>query len=376
VRVTTSEPLLAFGFRCDAGGATGVGHLVRCIALAEELISRGERVTFLGDLAGLPWARRQLELRGLPVLAAPRSPQALADLVLDLGLSALVLDGYHLDPGCGAAVRARGVAVLALVDGDFGAAQEADLYLDQNLGARRLPGIGPRARMLAGLEYVLLRDVVRDRRPVGSLSQRPVGSLSPRPAGPASVGSPSVPSVLAVFGGTDPYDAAVTVVPLVLAGGAPVTVTAVAARPEVAEALHALPTGPGQRVRAVPPADDLPALVRQVDLVVTASGSSVWELLCLGAPTAVVSVAPNQQLGYQQVVGRGLAAPLGALQQLQDDAAARRAAIELLTRLLTDPGARRVLALAGPAEVDGRGRERVADVLLELVVGRWHSMPS
>jgi spore coat polysaccharide biosynthesis predicted glycosyltransferase SpsG len=254
------------------------------------------------------------------------------------------------------------------VDGDFGAAQEADLYLDQNLGARRLPGIAPQARMLTGLDYVLLRDVVRDRRPArpaaGDRELLAVASRSPS--------EPSVPpaSVLAVFGGTDPYDAAVTVVPLVLAGGTPVAVTAVAARPEVARALHALPTGPGQRVRAVPPADDLPALVRRVDLVVSASGSSVWELLCLGAPTAVVSVAPSQQVGYQQVVGRGLVAPLGGLQQLQDDPGARRAAGEVLARLLTDSGARQALATAGLAEVDGRGRERVADALLELVAGR------
>jgi spore coat polysaccharide biosynthesis predicted glycosyltransferase SpsG len=123
-------------------------------------------------------------------------------------------------------------------------------------------------------------------------------------------------------------------------------------------------------VLAVPPADDLPALVRQADLVVSASGSAVWELLGLGAPTALVCVAPNQQVGYQQVVGRGLAAPLGELQQLQHDPDARRAASEVLTRLLSDSGARRVLATAGLAEVDGRGRERVADALLELAVGR------
>jgi spore coat polysaccharide biosynthesis predicted glycosyltransferase SpsG len=363
-RLTAGEPLLAIGFRCDAGGTTGVGHLVRCVALAEELVDRGVPVTFLGDLTGSPWVRRQLDVRGLPVFPAPRSPEALADLVVDLGLAAVVLDGYHLDPGCGAAVRARGLAVLALVDGDFGAEQEADLYLDQNLGARRLPGIAPEARMLAGLGYVLLRDVVRDRRPTRSADG------APEPSAVGSISRSVRPSVLAVFGGTDPFEAAVTVVPLLLAGGAPVTVTAVAARPEVAEALHALPTGPGQRILAVPPADDLPALVRQVDLVVSASGSSVWELLCLGAPTALVSVAPNQQVGYQQVVSRGLAAPLGALQQLQDDPDARRAASELLTRLLTDSGARQALATAGLAEVDGRGRERVADALLELAVGR------
>jgi len=365
--VTPRRPTPAFGFRCDAGGVIGVGHLVRCVALAEELVARGARVTFLGDLTALPWVRRQLDDRNLPVLPAPQSPQALADLVVDLGLSAVVLDGYHLDPGCGAAIRARGTAVLALVDGSFGAEQEADLYLDQNLGAQRLPGIAAQAQMLAGLEYVLLRDVVRDRRPLVMPSGVASGSSSIPSASTSSV---SEPSVLAVFGGTDPYDAAVTVVPLLLAGGKPVMVTAVAARPEVAEALHTLPTRPGQHVQAVPPVDDLPALVRQVDLVVSASGSSVWELLCLGAPTALVCVTPNQQVGYQQVVGRGLAAPLGALRQLQDDPDARRAASEVLTRLLTDSGARRALATAGLAEVDGRGRERVADALLGLAVGR------
>jgi len=153
------------GFRCDARTETGVGHLVRCVALAEELASRGHRVVFLGDVHELPWAGRQLADRDLPVTAAAPTPLGLASQAADLGLTLVVLDGYHLDPFTGTALRASGLGVLAVVDGPFGAEQDADLYLDQNLGASPVRREGSRSRTLAGLDYVLLRDVVRRRRP-------------------------------------------------------------------------------------------------------------------------------------------------------------------------------------------------------------------
>ena len=108
------------GFRCDATPVAGVGHLIRCIALAEELVARSVAVLFLGDYAGLPWAQRQLQLRGLRICASESDPSALARQCADLGLDALVLDGYDLDPGCGEALRGAGLSVLALVDGPYG----------------------------------------------------------------------------------------------------------------------------------------------------------------------------------------------------------------------------------------------------------------
>ncbi|WP_205315429.1 hypothetical protein, partial [Nonomuraea lactucae] len=169
------------GVRCDAGGACGVGHLVRCVALAEELTGRGVEVCFMGDLAGSAWARAQLLERSLPLVPAPERPERLAGLVRDLRLDAVVLDSYELPPGTGAAVRTAGAAVLAIVDGDP-LGQEADLYLDQNLGAELRP-FPLLARRLAGASYVLLRDSVRRLH-------RTAGGRRP------------VPRVLCFFGGT------------------------------------------------------------------------------------------------------------------------------------------------------------------------------
>lgn len=359
----TREGAIAVGFRCDATSSNGVGHLIRCIALAEELLERSFSVQFLGDYAGLPWAQRQLQIRGLNVLAAESDPLALAAQSADLGLDAVVLDGYDLDPGCGQALRQAGLRVLALVDGSFGAGQQADLYLDQNLDAQTLPGLRKGARMLAGIEFVLLRDSVRTLRPSTPLTAR--GGDGDQEGGQAG----RAVSVLAVFGGTDPYDAVLELVPLLLSTGVPQSIRAVTAKPAVADALRELPRSSGQGLEVIAPVDDLAALATQCDLVVSATGTSVWELLCLGVPTAALSVTANQDVGYRQVVAREIVGPLGRLDALRQDPEARAAAGTVLAELLTSESLRMRHAARGLSLVDGRGRERVADALLDLVGG-------
>ena len=331
--------------RCDARPDIGTGHAVRCLALGDELTARGVRVSILGEVSGVPWLEEQIDQRGLAVVPAPAGPEELAAAATGLACDAVVLDGYHLDLGCGGALRAAGVAVLSVVDDRFGVGQDADLYLDQNFGAQPTPGI-PADRQLLGLDYALFRDEVLRHRPT-----------APRPA-PAGA-----PRVLAVFGGSDPYAAATVVVPLLLATGQPLHLTAVAARPEIAEVLEVLPTGPGQVVEVVAPTPDLAALAATCDLAVTAAGSSVWEFLCLGLPSLLVCVVDNQGPGYEAVTGQGLAEPFGHLSRLRDDADARALAVATFERLLSDTARQGSLAAAGMSLVDGRGRARVADAL-------------
>ena len=94
--------MTAVGLRCDADAAMGVGHLVRCLALAEELIERGCRVALLGDVGSVPWTVQEIARLGLPVIDAPASPEALAMTAWRLGLEAVVIDSYLTDPGCAA----------------------------------------------------------------------------------------------------------------------------------------------------------------------------------------------------------------------------------------------------------------------------------
>ncbi|SFI13246.1 Spore coat polysaccharide biosynthesis protein SpsG, predicted glycosyltransferase [Streptosporangium canum] len=347
------------GIRCDAGVGRGVGHLMRCLALAEELRERRLEVVVLGDMGGLEWAAEQLARRGLRLLPGPGDAAAMVRAARRLALDAVVVDSYDLDPRCSGALRRAGVRVLAVVDDDD-RGQDADIYLDQNLGAERGPGRAPAGSVrLAGVRYALLRDDVRRLRRRGPMEPgRPDGVLPPG-GGPVESGRP--PRVLCFFGGTDAAGAAPVVVGELIATGVPFLATAVTPRERALD--HLRPAG-GQTVRRIPPTDDLPRLIAAADLVVTAAGSSMWELLYLGKAAALVWVAANQRPGYEEVVSRGLAAGLGHLDAVAGTAGPARAC---LRDLLTSARARAELGARGPALVDGEGRSRVADALLSLI---------
>jgi spore coat polysaccharide biosynthesis predicted glycosyltransferase SpsG len=217
------------------------------------------------------------------------------------------------------------------VDGDF-RGQTADIYVDQNLDAVI---DADEALGLAGLDYALLRNAVRQLRPLGA----PVHLTS------------RTPKVVAVFGGTDPYRAAPQIADLLAATG-------VAFDESLRDDLLAVEAGPGQHFEIISPTDDLPKLLAGADLAVSASGTSTWELLCLGLASALVWVVDNQILGYERTIAHGYAAGLGRLGQFTDKS------VEVLRELLTQPGSRSALAVRAWGAVDGRGVERVADALL------------
>ncbi|MGA8117868.1 MAG: spore coat protein, partial [Actinocatenispora sp.] len=304
------------GICCDAGRVEGLGHLMRCLALAEELTTRGRTPVFVADLGGLPWARTQLARRGLDWIAPEPDP---LKALLGLDVAGVVLDSYRLPAALSVDLRAAGVPVLAIVDGDT-RDQVADIYVDQNLGAEsdrpRLPAGSVR---LAGLRYALHRaDLLRHR-----------------PAAPHDPGR-QPPRVLAFFGGTDAFGAAPVLTGTLARAGVDCELTVVAATEALAGRIAAVPLPEGQRRTVIPPTTRLPELAGDADLVVAASGTSAWELACLGAAAALVCVVDNQEVGYARAVSTGAVAGLGRLRDLRADPSDAAATLH---RLLTDPPA-------------------------------------
>jgi spore coat polysaccharide biosynthesis predicted glycosyltransferase SpsG len=339
------------GFRCDAGRTVGVGHLVRSVALAEACRAAGMEPVFLGSTGGVAFADAQLATRDLPLAPVGPSAADLVGLCRRRGLAGIVVDSYDVPAGHLAALRAAGLAVAAIVDAP-GPDLDADLLVNQNLGAERAMTGEHRGRVLAGARYALLRSAVVSRRPAA-----------------VTVGDGPARDVLVVLGGTDAGGGAVLLTGLLLATKRPIRVRVVAATPATAHALRELPTAAGQSVEPQVPSEGLVEVMAAADLVVSAAGGTVWEMCCLGRPGVLVTVADNQSPGYTAVVDGGVAEGIGTLDDLRvhrDDGDA----VAALDGLLGDPVRRRSYAEAGYALVDGRGRDRVAATLAELLAVR------
>ncbi|MBN9736542.1 MULTISPECIES: bifunctional UDP-2,4-diacetamido-2,4,6-trideoxy-beta-L-altropyranose hydrolase/GNAT family N-acetyltransferase [unclassified Pseudonocardia] len=339
--------------RCDAGPSTGVGHAVRCAAVAEAATASGHEVFWSGRLDGLGWLWAGLAPGG-PVppgtlLDAADSADDLVALCRDHRIDAVHVDHYLLGTDLRAPLNAAGIALSTVEDFTTGR-RPGDLVVDPNLGADDHPRPDDGSTtLLRGPAYAPLRIAARRARRVREVRDRDLR--------PATVGVP--PRVLVVMGGTDAAGLLGRVVAALAAADVPAEVDVVVP----AGRSVTLPEGGPARFRAIAPLPDLPAAMAEMDLVVSAAGTTVWELCCVGVPMALVLAADNQVEGYRTVVAAGAAAGLGGAADLADP----EPGAAVLRDLLTGPGRRDALGARARTVVDGEGANRIVDALAAAV---------
>jgi len=338
---------------CDGGGTLGVGHVMRSLALAESAVDAGHDVVVAGHFEGsflqAQLAAAAVEVVRLPVRMADGDLGPLTDLVRSLRPDVLHLDSYEIEGQLRDIVASAGVGpvvVSNVEDGAFGR-RFADVVVDPTLGAeltaRRADGS---TWLLRGSRYTPVRrrvlDAARRAHPgadEGSARHDPAGELAR--------------SVLVVMGGTDPMGLTPAAVGLLARTGLALDVTAIAVG-ENADRVRTAADGSRISLRVLAPVDDLAQLMSAQDLVVSAAGTSIWELFCIGTATAVVWAVDNQREGYDRVVEAGAAIGLGGPELGGDERGAA-----LLRGALTSARARAALVSAGRSVVDGLGAWRV-----------------
>lgn len=318
----------------EAAADTGVGHFVRCTALGDAAARAGWDVSVLLRPDAIDWAHEQARQRGWSAHTTVWTPEAVIGHVTTLGEGAvLVVDSYRVDTAWMSAVRGR-VPRLVLVDDVADRFLDVDLVVNQNLGAQELDTrLGEGTELLAGPSYALLRPDFTGRR------EQALAALDALPDVPRRV--------LVMMGGTDP-------------SGSALRVARVAAQSYPHAQVDVVVPGRTSahregRVTELPRVDDVAERMLAADLVVTAAGSTVWELSCLARPVAALEVADNQTDVYRRLVAQDLVIGLG---RLPVDEAAIGAAL----RSVTDrAGGLRGLAAGLSSLVDGRGALRVLD---------------
>lgn len=283
----------------DGGKGVGLGHLSRCLALAQALRERGERAVFLTSDPGCrAWVRRQ------GFASAPWK---------DAEWDVMISDSYRLSASDLRRLRAQAGLWLAL--DDLGRPpKEADLVLNASAGAGAL-GYPRSKRFLLGPRYSpLRREYWRPR------SKR----VKDR-----------VENLLITVGGA----------------GAPPARLLARARAALPGAILHVVVGPfakaalrGATVHRAPAS--LEPLMRLCDAAVSGGGQTLYELAARGVPVVGVILARNQKPNVSALAAKGclLSGEVGAALARLAAPAARRRMSSAQRRLIDGQGARRVAA--------------------------------
>lgn len=330
--------------RCDSSSTIGVGHVARMIAVAEALNRLDIQCTFLGSVGGIEWLERELDSRWKWVETGKSLSETLS--ILDtLTPDVLVIDSYSEELGLASSTRETGVKVVVVAD-SFTPQFDSDLVVVPALDELDPSSFGPQALFLAGLDYVLIRDSIKNLR-------------SLRTGVDVSRKLSSHLEIWIVMGGTDAMKMIET-----LARQVNIKARAkIHFAPSNSSAITS-GTGSNQSVSiSYHKADRLlfGELVN-ADLVVSAAGVSVFELLYLGLPIALIQVVDNQSHNYRTLTDLNLCVPLTDDKDMDTQ--------EIWSRIDEIVGTRDLAGYSqrGCEAVDGKGADRLARAISELDV--------
>ncbi len=322
-------------FRTEASSQIGMGHFMRCFALAEEARAQDVAVTFIMTRADDAVVARCDQI-GAEVAATGAAVASDGDIAAMVGLGLtredwLVIDSYAADTGY-IAFQSKAAQVAVMDDLALLEHFDCDLLINPAMAASEM-GYAARtgARLLLGAPYALIR-------------REFIQVHSPHTEGR---------SVAVMFGGADPTG---------LTG-------------MCAEILHeALPdatvnivVGPANthtesllsmqerllRLRIYPSPDSVAEVLAGSDLVVTAAGGTIGEVAAMGLPALVLVVYDNQMAALKACPFPAIDARAG----LPDDLGER------VRALVDDPARRTEIAAHAHAIVDGQGPARILEAM-------------
>ncbi len=341
-------------FRLDCGPAVGSGHLIRCGALAEELAALGHELLFLcRDQVELPipfpivYLRRPYSSGAARDYVFPSLEDELEEisaLLRQLRPDRLVLDHYGATAAYVQALRPLCPCLTAIVD-TARQISPVDIVVNGNIYAQELD-YGDIPVQLLGTKYTLLRRRFREIEPK------------------AIAGAPR--ELYLTSGGADPLWLCKKLLLLLTGWTGPSfhlhLIIGPSFQSAYVEELRALGEALGGAELLFHA--DMAACMRDADLFLSASGSTLYELAACGVPSVSVILAEDQRRLAEKMHKAGATYNLGWLQALDRDA------LFSALRALESEAAREQMRAACLGLVDGYGARRVAEELIRWRDGR------
>ncbi|MBD5452378.1 MAG: UDP-2,4-diacetamido-2,4,6-trideoxy-beta-L-altropyranose hydrolase [Lachnospiraceae bacterium] len=345
--------------RADGNTQIGMGHIMRCLSIAEAAVALGakyEPVFLVADEGCLS----MIEERGFRVMVLHTDyKNMISELpqlnkLLDREQDILLVDSYQADTAYFEAVSELAFTVCLE---DMGEPYPVDLLINYNLYAPKLREKyqlnGKPLNMLLGAEYMPLRSVFQKDTEYHVKDK--------------------VTDVMITTGGSDPYFAAGAFAEAFLSaecelcGGDDKNQITwhIVSGPFNAFADRLKETyGEYENVVIYEGLKDLKALMKRCDVVLTATGSTVYEVSALGVPMIAFYFAENQRQGAEELAELTDIVNVGCFSDDRDRVIGK--AVEALKKCVNDKKYRMLLYQQERRLIDGKGAERIASEIFRL----------
>ncbi len=322
-------------FVADAGPQVGWGNYIRSRALAGDLAAAGASVHFY--------------VRGvMPKLSTEKSPvgilnQDVSDFLLDRAGQAqvVILDLFEFSSEILKSLEPFPVSVCINDGNDL--LFNCDLLVNPNVNEEFTHHSVSRTKYMSGEKHILLRPQFED------VSQRRCKE------GPVRL--------FIAFGGTDPAHLTPWIIRF-LKGTEQLPVqriTVLVGDDGLAPAVRNLAHG-DQRFHILHGMDDVCSLLKDADVGIISAGTTLYEAAVTGLPVLVVSLNESQAREARAFQDKGAAVYLGDAVTLNGECLVKE------LKGLTGREVRQRMSEKAQALVDGQGRKRVAEAILELAV--------
>jgi UDP-2,4-diacetamido-2,4,6-trideoxy-beta-L-altropyranose hydrolase len=339
---------MKIAFRVDATPDIGIGHLMRCLALSEELRRRGHECFFLLKVVH-PEILERIKKFGCTPYLLPRTATLQQDLdsvieyVFNQSIDWVITDHYQIDASYVKEIKHQGFHVLS-IDDNAQMHYYSDILVNQNIGAEKLTfSAEPYTKLLLGPSYVMLRDELLRRAEKRHDS--------------------SVRKMVITLGGTDPDNFLLSVLHSLEDVTKDIDILAVLGpfNPHGA-ALHAFQQTTKMRLTLIQSPPNMADLYLQADLAISAAGSSCYELAYFGIPNLIITVAENQLSIAHEMDRQKIGIYLGEKYEVQQEYLKDK-----VKEFLKNQSLRKHMSENGQRLVDGEGKQRIVDQMESIL---------
>ncbi|WP_339724824.1 UDP-2,4-diacetamido-2,4,6-trideoxy-beta-L-altropyranose hydrolase [uncultured Paraglaciecola sp.] len=278
-------------FRVEGNPNIGLGHLMRCMALAQGLVNSGHHVFFFMSDASQQFCRQRTDWLGdiipLAELDKKAEPEWLVNQCGSLQADWLVLDGYQFDQAYRHSLQSIKFKLAVFDDINNSGALYADLVINgaPNTALLDYQSTAPNALLALGQDYQVLRQ---------EFLQVNNNDWAERE------------NLTLTFGGSDPKNLTIKLLNALqkLSLSMPITVITGAAYPSLLELKNVIKNS-DLDINHLHDCQNMAQLLENTKLAISAAGGSQFELRACAVPAILVVVADNQLLASQEAAKQG-----------------------------------------------------------------------